>query len=107
MTMPDHMADLPGGALVQRGLADAAHGRETAEAYLVAIARTRLARAGLVVAQTRPSLEEPERALYRLLREQQGDAYARYNALLRELSSFFAALDARLSRSGGRRTETG
>ena len=98
MTTPDLVADLPGGAMVQRGLADAAHGRETAEAYLVAIARTRLARAGLVVARTPASAEEPERALYRLLRSQPGDAYARYNALLRELSSFLAALDARRDR---------
>jgi len=33
--------------------------------------------------------------LYRLLRQQGGDAYSRYNALLRELVSFESALDHR------------
>ncbi|HKO14719.1 MAG TPA: hypothetical protein VJU87_00675 [Gemmatimonadaceae bacterium] len=85
----------------RRSETHAAHGRPTAEAYLVAIARSRLARAGLLDAGTPASSsgEEPERALYRLLRAQGGDAYARYNALLRELSSFLAAFDARLRRA--------
>jgi hypothetical protein len=38
---------------------------------------------------------EPERQLYRLLREEGGDAYSRYNALIRELVSFEQALDRR------------
>jgi hypothetical protein len=41
---------------------------------------------------------EPELQLYRLLRREGGDAYSRYNALLRELISFEQALDRRTSR---------
>jgi hypothetical protein len=36
--------------------------------------------------------------LYRLLHQQGGDAYSRYNALLRELISFEHALDCRQRR---------
>jgi hypothetical protein len=41
---------------------------------------------------------EPELELYRLLRREGGDAYSRYNALLRELISFEQALDHRFRR---------
>ncbi|MCX6930149.1 MAG: hypothetical protein NT154_44095 [Verrucomicrobia bacterium] len=40
-------------------------------------------------------MTEPERQLYRLLRQEGGDAYSRYNALIRELVSFEQALDRR------------
>lgn len=43
-----------------------------------------------------PGEVEPERMLYQLLRDEGGDAYSRYNALLRELSSFLNGLDRRL-----------
>jgi hypothetical protein len=42
-----------------------------------------------------PAPVEPELQLYRLLRREEGDAYSRYNALVRELVSFEAALDRR------------
>ncbi len=42
-----------------------------------------------------PGTLEPERQLYRLLLAQGGDAYSRYNSLLRELDSFHRALDLR------------
>ena len=38
---------------------------------------------------------DAELALYRRLREAGGDAYSRYNALLREVVSFESALDLR------------
>jgi hypothetical protein len=41
---------------------------------------------------------EPERQLYRLLRQEGADAYSRYNSLLRELVSFENALDTTLKR---------
>jgi hypothetical protein len=44
-------------------------------------------------------LAESERTLYRLLRREGGDAYPRYNALLRRLVSFERALDHRLRRT--------
>jgi hypothetical protein len=39
-----------------------------------------------------PPVAEPERELYRRLRAERGDAYARYNSLIRELTSFQSAL---------------
>ena len=43
-----------------------------------------------------PELADAELQLYRLLREEDGDAYSRYNALVRELVSFRQALEQRL-----------
>jgi hypothetical protein len=57
--------------------------------------------AGLIPATKISVMLEPERELYRLLREQGGDAYSRYNALLRELVSFESALDHRCRRLAG------
>ena len=52
----------------------------------------------LITGVVASSFPEPERQLYRLLREEGGDAYSRYNALIRELVSFEQALDRRQSR---------
>ena len=41
------------------------------------------------------SFSEPELQLYDLLKREGGDAYSRYNALVRELVSFENALDRR------------
>lgn len=92
------LTGLPGEPLIRKGLADASAGNRTIEACLIAIARPRLQRAGLLPPNGPLQSVEPERELYRLLQQQAGDAYARYNALLRELASFEAALDARLRR---------
>jgi hypothetical protein len=40
-------------------------------------------------------MHEPQQRLYQLLRQTSGDAYARYNALIRRLISFQHALDRR------------
>lgn len=100
MSTNDLMARLPGESLVQQGLADLKSGRRTAAAYLVMIAQRRLRRAGLLgnADLSLPADPEPELELYRLLRRAGGDAYSRYNALLRELISFEQALDHRLAR---------
>ena len=87
---------LPGADLVHAGLSDLAGGRNTIAACLVRIARTRLSRAGLTLNGENQS--EAELDLYRLLMAQGGDAYGRYNALIRELVSFERALDARRAR---------
>lgn len=92
------IAHLPGAAVVQQGVGDLKAGRRTPAACLVQIARTRLARAGLSFGANTSGELSPERDLYRLLRAQGGDAYSRYNALLRELGSFCQALDALHSR---------
>lgn len=91
---------LPGAELVREGLADLEAGRCTAAACLVRIGYSRLKRAGLIPHPVSSSLRavgstEPdaELQLYRLLRQQGGDAYSRYNALVRELVSFEQALD--------------
>ena len=98
MTSPDLMLGLPGEALLRQGLADFQSGRCTIPACLVGMARSRLRRAGLITGAVDGSLPEPERQLYRLLRAEGGDAYSRYNALIRELVSFEQSLDRRQSR---------
>src|SRR5208282_3130664 len=95
MSTNDLIAGLPGEALVREGLDDCQAGRRTIAACLIAIARPRLVRAGLIPASVVSMLPEPELQLYRLLRQEGGDAYSRYNALLRELVSFECALDFR------------
>ena len=80
---------------MREGLADFRSGRCTIPACLVGMARSRLRRAGLITGVVASSFPEPERQLYRLLRQEGGDAYSRYNALLRELVSFEQALDRR------------
>jgi hypothetical protein len=101
MNPTDLLSGLPGEAWLRQGLADYQAGRRTIPACLVAIASTRLTRAGLLSAPTPKPVPEPERELYRLLGQETGDAYARYNALVRELVSFENALDSRLRRRLG------
>ena len=98
MPTPDLMLGLPGEAVVREGLADYEAGRCTVPACLVGMARSRLQRAGLLTAAVGRFIPEPEPQLYRLLRQEGGDAYSRYNGLLRELTSFEQALDGRQSR---------
>ena len=93
MNIDELIVGLPGEELVRRGLADYQAGRRSAESFLVQIARPRLEKCGLLAPNRSDGLELE---LYRLLRQEGGDAYARYNALLRELSSFENALDRRV-----------
>ncbi len=84
---------LPGGALVARGLTDLAAGRDSVEALLVRIARTRLTEAGLAVPEAGDG-GDLELRLYAQLGEALGDAaYGRYQSLLRELDSCARALE--------------
>lgn len=88
--MGEYMA-LPGGQLVEDGIADLAAGLRTVPALVVAVAAARLRRLGVSVAGT---VADAELALYRELAIQQpADAHARYNALLRMVASFAAALE--------------
>lgn len=93
MKTSDRFTRLPGGALVRQGLFDLENGRHTVAACLVEMARARLADAGLLPARTVPCAAEWELQLYRLLRAEGGDAYSRYNSLVRELTSFTQALE--------------
>ncbi len=84
---------LPGEELIQRGLADIEEGKDTIASCLVRIASTRLSRAGLKIASEPDLPVDSELKLYRLLCQEGGDAYSRYNSMLRELVSFENALD--------------
>ena len=95
MKIDELIIGLPGEDLVRRGLADYQLGHRSAESYLVQMARPRLTNCGLLPVESE-ALVEPELELYRLLRKEGGDAYARYNALSRELVSFGNALDRRV-----------
>jgi hypothetical protein len=78
---------LPGGDLVQEGLADLDRGIESIPALLVSIGAPRLRRIGLPIPET--TFSSPERRLYDKLAETDPDsAHSRYNALVRRLSSF-------------------
>ena len=59
------------------------------------LARPRLSHAGLLPQDAPVPIPEPELRLYNLLQEEDGDAYSRYNGLIRELVSFENALDHR------------
>jgi hypothetical protein len=90
---------LPGGDLVDAGLADLAGGRETVESLLVSLAAPRLRREGVPLAKD--VLSDADGKLYRALEAAEGDlAHARYNALRRQLVSFAdACRRARLGRA--------
>lgn len=89
---------LPGGELVSQGLADSQAGLITPAACLIAIAHGRLLRAGLPIPPEK-KISHPEEQLYALLSNQPGDAYSRYNSLVRQLISFSQALEAENFRS--------
>ena len=92
---------LPGGALVDEGLADLACGRTSVASLLVSLAAPRLRREGVPVTNTQP---DPELRLYRLLSSAEGElAYARYNAYLRLIVSFANSCSAVGSAEPGQR----
>lgn len=77
---------LPGGDLVDAGLADLADGVTTTESLLVSLAAPRLRREGVPVGTVEA---DPERRLYdRLERSEGALAHTRYNALRRKVVSF-------------------
>jgi hypothetical protein len=79
---------LPGGDLVDAGLADLSGGTVSPESLAVSLAAPRLRREGVPVPAP---FAEAEDRLYDLLSTTSGDlAHARYGAWLRQLSSFAA-----------------
>jgi len=90
------ISGLPGEALIRLGLADYSAGLHTVPACLVGVALTRFRRAGLLPPTAGREIPDAELEIYRQLRKEGGDAYSRYNALMRELVSFEQALDRRL-----------
>jgi hypothetical protein len=84
---------LPGGELVQEGLADLAAGRETDCSLLVQIAAPRLRRLGFSIPGPATSLP-CEHALYDRLETRLGSAaHSYYNSLIRRIVSFARALE--------------
>lgn len=93
------LSGFPGGDLVAKGLSDLASEQESAEAFLVALGRDRLRRAGVEVPPGADDIEVPEHRLYELLESQnEASAHGRYNALVRRLVSFERAVEHAASR---------
>jgi hypothetical protein len=92
--------DLPGADLIQRGLDDAAAGRESVEALLVEIAAPRLRTLGLPVPDSLGGMDAELRLYAELGRNGVLDPYGEYNALLRRLTSFVRALERRRAAAG-------
>jgi hypothetical protein len=77
---------LPGGEIVDTGLAHLADGMVSAESLAVSLAAPRLRREGVPVGVT---LQDPDNRLHDLLATTSGDlAHARYLAWLQQLESF-------------------
>lgn len=77
---------LPGGEIVDRGLADLADGTISLESLAVSLAAPRLRREGLPIGAVQA---DPEDRLYELLSRSTGDlAHARYAAYLEQIASF-------------------
>jgi hypothetical protein len=82
---------LPGGDLVEKGVADLEAGRVTIESLLVSIGALRLGALGIELVQP---LRGAEHHLYALLAAEDSDsAHSRYNALVRRLISFERAAE--------------
>jgi hypothetical protein len=83
---------LPGQEIVEQGLKDLAHGKETIASLLVLIGAPRLRRLGVPVPDSPTS--RPEIRLYEKLAEAEPDsAHSRYNALVRRLVSYERAAE--------------
>jgi hypothetical protein len=76
---------LPGGEIIDTGLADLAAGKVTEESLLVSLTASRLRREGVPIGQVH---SEPEDRLYDLLSRSSDLAHARYGAYLRQATSF-------------------
>ena len=84
--IPAELRGVPGADLVERGIEDLTHERESIEALLVSIGAPRLSAAGIAMPLPIPS---PEHKLYtRLAEEKANGAHSAYNALIRRLVSF-------------------
>jgi hypothetical protein len=98
VTAAELARDLPGEEILLDGLPDFFAGRVTVASCLICIGLPRLQRAGAIPAEARSFITEPESTLYALLRQEGGNAYARYNAWIRRLISLEQALEQRRAR---------
>lgn len=82
----------PGGELVREGVEHLRAGKESPQAFLVAIGRPRLNRLGIPIPEL--PVGSPESRLYEYLwRNDPDSAHSRYNALIRRLVSFERAVE--------------
>lgn len=85
---------LPGEELILPGLADLQAGRESRGSLLIAIAKSRLRQAGLLIPIVPAAAVDPELRLYALLAQEHGlEAHGQYKALLARLDKFCRALE--------------
>jgi hypothetical protein len=88
-----NLSELPGADIILPGIDDLHNSKaNTVGSLLIAIAATRLTKAGLHFPKDCLA-QEPELTLYALLQEERSDAYYYYNALLKSLNSFCNALE--------------
>ena len=98
-----NLKELPGANLILPGVSDLHSGQsDTVSALLIAIASTRLTKAGLVFPKSHLK-SEPELTLDARLQNERDDAYTYYNALLNSLNSFCQALERISEQDNNRR----
>lgn len=86
-------SQLPGGDLIQQGIIDSQANRQTIFSCLVQIGFPTLSKMQILPCEIQQSKQEDaELILYRILKSEVGDAYSRYNALMRKLISFERAI---------------
>ncbi len=77
---------------MRQGILELLGGLTTVGSCLAVIALPNLKKNGFIPLDFIPHFEDGELSLYRLLGKDGGDAYSRYNALLRQLVSFERAI---------------
>lgn len=93
---PSSLIDnLPGAELLADALDPTRPRSVNVSSCLLSMARSRLQRGGMSVPSDRGNIADPELTLYRLLRAEGGDAFSRYNSLVRRLVSLERALERR------------
>jgi hypothetical protein len=91
---------LPGGELIAQGIEDCVAGRITPAACLISVGWPKLNRAGIKLQDREMHrVPDPEQELYKLLCAEGGDAYSRYNSLIRQLISFEQSLEHEQARA--------
>lgn len=89
-TPPEISKSLPGSALVQQGIDDLFDGTQSVPALLLCSARTKFSSIGIDLPKIDNS--QPALSMYEMLAKKHGNgAHSKYNALRRELVSFFRA----------------
>lgn len=98
-----NLRDLPGGNLVEKGLADLGTSTRSEEAILLLVARPRLEWLGFAIPQPWSKQGLWEHELFELVEQRQPEgAHAAYNALIQLIHSFANACTQLNSQEGKR-----